>query len=269
MRLQPASAQQERPKLNSFQIICFTPIPTLEPATCWLAIAQQAGRTALTSDKLILFDCDGVLVDSEPLAAVAYEHIFAKHGIVIGREIFARCVGMKQADILAQIETLTGYRLPRDNEPDIWQETKRLFGKSLQPTKGLTDFLNRLETPRCVASSSSLERINFSLHTTGLDRFFSENTIFSSSMVRQGKPAPDLFLYAAAQCGFLPEQCIVIEDSHFGVQGALRAGMKAIGFTGGSHSDKDHAQRLLANGASAACTSWEDVAEILFALGYV
>ena len=222
----------------------------------------------MASDKFILFDCDGVLVDSEPLAALAYEHVFARHGIVIGGEIFARCVGMKQADILAQIETLTGYRLPSDNEPEIWQETKRLFGQSLQATSGLADFLNRLETSRCVASSS-LERINFSLHTTGLARFFSENTIFSSSMVRLGKPAPDLFLYAAAQCGFLPEQCIVIEDSHFGVQGAVRAGMKAIGFTGGGHSDKDHAQRLLANGAHATCTSWKDVAEILFALGYV
>ena len=223
----------------------------------------------MASDKFILFDCDGVLVDSEPLAALAYEHVFARHGIVIGGEIFARCVGMKQADILAQIETLTGYRLPSDNEPEIWQETKRLFGQSLQATSGLADFLNRLETSRCVASSSSLERINFSLHTTGLARFFSENTIFSSSMVRLGKPAPDLFLYAAAQCGFLPEQCIVIEDSHFGVQGAVRAGMKAIGFTGGGHSDKDHAQLLLANGAHATCTSWKDVAEILFALGYV
>ena len=223
----------------------------------------------MASDKFILFDCDGVLVDSEPLAALAYEHVFARHGIVIGGEIFARCVGMKQADILAQIETLTGYRLPSDNEPEIWQETKRLFGQSLQASSGLADFLNRLETSRCVASSSSLERINFSLHTTGLARFFSENTIFSSSMVRLGKPAPDLFLYAAAQCGFLPEQCIVIEDSHFGVQGAVRAGMKAIGFTGGGHSDKDHAQRLLANGAHATCTSWKDVAEILFALGYV
>jgi len=223
----------------------------------------------LKSEKLIIFDCDGVLVDSEPLATLAYKNVFAKHGIAVERAVFAQCVGMKQSDILDKIAAVTGYRLPEENEPDIWQETKVQFSTFLQPTNGLSAFLNRTATSRCVASSSSLERINFSLNTTGLAHFFSEKTVFSSSMVKFGKPAPDLFLYAAQHCGFSPENCIVIEDSHFGVQGAIKAGMATIGFTGGGHTDNGHAERLLSHGASAACQSWEDVAEVLFARGYI
>lgn len=222
----------------------------------------------MKSKKLIIFDCDGVLVDSEPLAAVAYENVFAKHGIVLTRSVFEQCIGMKQTDILKKIETLTGFCLPQADEPDIWAETKLQFDKFLNTTNGLAYFLNSVTTSHCVASSSSLERINYSLSTTGLINFFPQSAIFSSSMVKHGKPAPDLFLFASSQCGFSPENCVVIEDSHFGVQGAVKAGMTAIGFTGGSHSDKDHASRLLVNGAYAACKNWEDAAEVLVKLGF-
>lgn len=223
----------------------------------------------MKSDKLIIFDCDGVLVDSEPLAALAYENIFAKHGLTVEGAVFQQCVGMKQADILSKIEALTGYRLPQQNEKDIWPETKIQFAKFLKPTNGLADFLTRLATPSCIASSSSLERINFSIDTTGLRHFFPEKVIFSSSMVKHGKPAPDLFLYAAKSSGFAPENCVVIEDSHYGVQGAIAAGMTAVGFTGGGHSDAGHSERLLSNGAIAACKHWDDVAEVLFSRGFI
>lgn len=222
----------------------------------------------MKSKKLIIFDCDGVLVDSEPLAAVAYENVFAKHGIVINLTVFEQCIGMKQTDILKKIEALTGFCLPQADEPDIWTETKLQFDKFLNTTNGLLNFLTSVATSRCVASSSSLERINYSLSTTGLTNFFPQSAIFSSSMVRHGKPAPDLFLFASRQCGFSQENCVVIEDSHFGVQGAVSAGMTAIGFTGGGHSDKDHASRLLASGACAACKNWDEVAEILVKLGF-
>src|SRR6185503_11811420 len=104
----------------------------------------------------------------------------------------------------------------------IWAETKLLFSEELKPTQGIVSFLSALGGNRCVASSSSVERINHSLSVTGLARFFGE-AIFSSSMVKNGKPAPDIFLFAAEKMGAKPADCIVIEDSPFGIQGAVAA----------------------------------------------
>src|SRR5690606_4947207 len=104
---------------------------------------------------LIIFDCDGVLVDSEPLAAKAYERVYDKHGMPgVGADIIAQCIGMKQADIIARIRDLTGHQFPDHAQGDIWAETKLLFTEALTPTEGLVSFLERLTLPRCVASSS-------------------------------------------------------------------------------------------------------------------
>jgi beta-phosphoglucomutase-like phosphatase (HAD superfamily) len=97
---------------------------------------------------------------------------------------------------------------------------------------------------------------------TDLDRFFGE-AVFSSSMVSRGKPAPDIFLYAARKMGVEPSRCVVIEDSHFGVEGAVAAGMTAIGYTGGSHSYPGHGQRLVSHGAAVACASWTEIGAYL------
>jgi len=216
---------------------------------------------------LIIFDCDGVLVDSEPLAAKAYERVYEKHGMPgVGADIIAQCIGMKQADIIVRIGELTGHRFPDDAQGDIWAETKALFTEALTPTEGLLPFLQRLPLKRCVASSSSLERIHHSLAVTGLAGFFGDS-IFSSSMVKHGKPAPDIFLFAAGRMGADPARCVVIEDSPFGVQGAVAAGMTAIGYTGGGHSHAGHGQQLIAKGARAACASWAEVEASLGAPG--
>jgi HAD superfamily hydrolase (TIGR01509 family) len=223
----------------------------------------------LVADKLIIFDCDGVLVDSEPLSAEAYERVYDKHGMSgVGAEVIAQCVGMKQADIIVKIRELTGHQFPDHAHDDIWAETKLLFAEKLAETEGLRHFLEKLPVARCVASSSSLERIHHSLEITGLAQFFGE-AIFSSSMVKRGKPAPDIFLYAAEKMGADPSRCVVIEDSPFGVEGAVAAGMVAIGYTGGGHTYDGHGEKLKSRGAAVSCASWDAVREELATRGFL
>lgn len=209
-------------------------------------------------NSLIIFDCDGVLVDSEPLAAEAYVRAYRKHGLTIEASVVAEGVGLKQADIVRKIGEITGQYLPDEATPDLWIATRDLFTEKLQPTPGLPNFLAALATAKCVASSSSLERIHHSLGVTGLAASFGE-AIFSSQMVKHGKPAPDLFQLAAKTMGFAPENCVVIEDSRFGVQGAIAAGMIAIGYTGGGHTWAEHGDTLRAAGAHSVCADWTGV----------
>jgi HAD superfamily hydrolase (TIGR01509 family) len=212
---------------------------------------------------LVIFDCDGVLVDSEPLAALAYHNVYAKEGMPIPQGTVAHGVGMKQADIILLIARLTGHHLPPAAEGNLWPETRALFADSLQPTPGIVDFLGQLQLPRCVASSSSMERIEFSLDVTRLRSYFGD-AIYSSSMVKRGKPAPDLFLHAAEKMGADPRRCVVIEDSPFGIEGAVAAGMTAIGYTGGSHSYEGHVEKLLDKGAKAVYSDWNRIAAFIF-----
>jgi HAD superfamily hydrolase (TIGR01509 family) len=218
--------------------------------------------------RLIIFDCDGVLVDSEPLAARAYERVYDRHGMRgVGPEIIAQCIGMKQSDIIVKIKDLTGHDFPTHAHGDIWAETKALFSEELAPTEGVAAFLEALPTARCVASSSSVERIGHSLAVTGLARHFGES-IFSSSMVERGKPAPDIFLYAAERMRADPADCVVIEDSPFGVEGAVAAGMTALGYTGGGHSYPGHGERLIQHGAMTSCADWDGISARLKELGF-
>ena len=215
-----------------------------------------------TKPILLICDCDGVLVDSELLAAEAYVKVYRKHGLVIAASAVAACIGMKQADIVAKIHDITGQRLPEGALADLWTETQLLFDERLQPTPGAFRFLDACAGPRCVASSSSVERIEHSLRRTGLARFFGRN-IFSASMVKRGKPAPDLFLLAAARMGFAPSECAVIEDLPFGIAGAVAAGMRVMGYVGGSHTYDGHAEKLLSAGAERVFTSWQSIAHAL------
>lgn len=222
----------------------------------------------MPNDRLVIFDCDGVLVDSEPLAAEAYVRAYARHGLPIKASIVAEGVGLKQADIIRKIGDLTGHYLPDHATPDLWLETKALFTEELQPTPGLATFLETLSSARCVASSSSIERINHSLAVTGLADQFGE-AIFSSQMVKNGKPAPDLFILAAEKMGFAPDKCVVIEDSRFGVQGAVAAGMTAIGYTGGEHTWPEHGDTLSKAGAVAVHANWDEVSAELRRRGFM
>jgi HAD superfamily hydrolase (TIGR01509 family) len=213
---------------------------------------------------LIVFDCDGVLVDSEVLSIGALVSVLNEGGIPATYPMIARYFGMKQADIMLKVSEDTGHDIPMELSARIWPAIRARFEAELKPMPGLADFLRRHpDVPRCVASSSGPDRIRNSLRLTGLAPFFGEN-IFSSSQVARGKPEPDLFLFAAATMGFEPARCVVIEDSRFGVTGAIAAGMRAIGFAGGSHIEPHHAEALAEAGALYVERDWEGVERRLF-----
>ncbi|WP_182084262.1 HAD family phosphatase [Aureimonas sp. ME7] len=209
---------------------------------------------------LIVFDCDGVLVDSEVLAGEALRALYRAEGTDVSAELYASIVGMKTADALDAIERSTGGRLPPERHAELWPATRALFAERLQAMADVTELLRRSAAPRCVASSSSPERIRFSLGATGLIEFFERDRLFSGYEVEHGKPAPDLFLLAAGRCGVEPERCLVIEDTRYGIMGAKAAGMTAFGFTGGSHHTPSGADTLREAGADWVATSMEELA---------
>ncbi len=195
--------------------------------------------------QMIVFDCDGVLVDSEVLSIRAMTGVLKDAGVPVTYGMIARYFGMKQADILIKLANETGANIGVEVAERIWPAIRDLFERELRPMPGIIEFLERhSEVKRCVASSSSPERIRNSLRLTGLTGYFNE-AIFSSSQVARGKPAPDLFLFAAATMDVDPRSCVVIEDSQFGVKGAIAAGMSPIGFVGGSHIEAHHADALV------------------------
>ena len=216
----------------------------------------------MLSYDLLICDCDGVLVDSEPLAARAMLALLNVTGTAATEAMFAECIGMKQADILAHLAARTGSPIDPGVPDRLWPETRELFSRDLTEVEGAREALAAIVAPRCVASSSHLERIRFSLDVTGLADLFGE-AVFSSQMVRRGKPAPDLFLYAAERMGADPARCVVVEDSVPGVTGAVAAGMTAIGFIGGSHLDERHRAALTGAGAAHVAADWRDVARLL------
>jgi HAD superfamily hydrolase (TIGR01509 family) len=211
---------------------------------------------------LVIFDCDGVLVDSEFLAMRAYQDLFAELGGEVSVGLWRRCLGKKQDDILAVIEQTVGRVAPPELRATLWPRVEALFAAELKPTPGLVPFLEALEARRCVASSSDLDRIRFSLKVAGLARFF-DGDLFSGRDVARGKPAPDIFLYAARKMGVAPEAALVIEDSSPGVLAARAAGAKVVGYVGGAHVDDNSAQQLIDAGARAVAASWREVAEFL------
>ena len=214
--------------------------------------------------ELIVFDCDGVLVDSEVLSIGGLVEVLNQAGIPATYPMIARYFGMKQADIMLKVAEETGHDVPLQVSARIWPTIRERFEADLKPMPGLADFLRRHpDTKRCVASSSGLDRIRNSLRLTGLAPFFGDS-IFSSSQVARGKPAPDLFLFAAATMAVDPKGCVVIEDSRFGVEGALAAGMTALGFAGGSHIEPHHARALAEAGALYVERDWESVEARLF-----
>jgi HAD superfamily hydrolase (TIGR01509 family) len=197
---------------------------------------------------LIIFDCDGVLIDSEILANRSEVEALRSFGIEFElSDYMNRFVGKNTKDVLDGIESLHGVRLSEDDWRLVTENTSKIFAAELKPISGVVELVTSIDKAKCVASSSSLERLDLTLKLTGLLDLFSPN-IFSSEQVNHGKPAPDLFLFAAEQMQVHPDRCIVIEDSLTGVKAGV-AGMKVIGFTGGSHIQMGHQEKLLDAGA--------------------
>lgn len=203
---------------------------------------------------MIIFDCNGVLVDSEPIVATVVAQEFNRAGFRLTPQLIARYfTGRRPADMFAEVEAATGMELPMNFEPIVSAAILRRLRAELTATRHIAEALSWLRGPKCVASSSPLERVRVSLETTDLLRFF-EPRIFSASDVPDGKPAPDLFLNAAAQSGVAAQDCIVVEDSPAGIRAAVAAGMAPIGFVGGGHASLNLGTQLAAAGARAVIT---------------
>ena len=185
---------------------------------------------------LLIFDCDGVLVDSEPLSVSVLVEALNRRGVVVSEdEAYARFLGRSLSTVAQVLHDDFDHSIDAAFLDDLRHHLYDRFRLSLKPVPGVAAALDGLDCPRCVASSSQPERIRLSLSLTGLLKRF-EPHIFSASMVENGKPAPDLFLHAANAMGTEPADCIVIEDSPAGIEAARRAGMTVFAFTGGSHA---------------------------------
>jgi HAD superfamily hydrolase (TIGR01509 family) len=182
---------------------------------------------------LVIFDCDGVLVDTERLAVRIDVQVLAQLGWVLTEaECIERFVGRSDVSIKADIEAQLGRALA-DNWTEEFEHLYRAaFAAELAPVPGVVEALDRITLPMCVASSGSHDKMRFTLGLTGLYERFA-GRIFSAYEVARGKPAPDLFLYAASRMGVDPSACAVIEDSRYGVEAARAAGMRAFGYAGG------------------------------------
>jgi HAD superfamily hydrolase (TIGR01509 family) len=184
---------------------------------------------------LVIFDNDGVLVDSEPISNRMLAEYLTELGHPTTYEDSIRdFMGSAMHRVHDLIVERTGRRLPADFDETFHRRVFEAFRRELKPVPGVAAVLEKLEAegvPYCVASSGSHERIRVGLGTTGLYERFTEERIFSSQDVGRGKPAPDLFLHAARVMGFAPERCAVVEDSPLGVEAAVAAGMDVYGFT--------------------------------------
>lgn len=192
------------------------------------------------SPSLVIFDCDGVLVDTEPVANRLLARVLSEEGFQISYEECRRLfVGRTMDAVRAHVEAALGRALRADWTTSIRDRTLEAFAAGIEPVAGAGDVIHALRAralPYCVASSGKFEKMRFTLGMTGLLPLV-EDVLFSAEEVRAGKPAPDLFLHAASRMGHEPSRCLVIEDSVPGVQAAVAAGMAVVGYAGDPHTD--------------------------------
>ncbi len=214
----------------------------------------------MLAPELVVFDCDGVLIDSELLAIRAEAAAFAACGFPIdAADVRKTYTGRSDTFMFADIERRFGRPVPPEIKEELEAQKRHAFETELQAVPEIVSVLEGLPCKFCIASSSNPERLKLTLSLVGLyDRF--DPHIFSAVQVKNGKPAPDLFLFAAERMGVAPSNCLVIEDSPYGVEGARAAGMKAWGFIGGSHCEPGHADLLTEAGAEQVFNTMRQIA---------
>jgi len=206
---------------------------------------------------LIIFDCDGVLVDSEPLSNGTFVKMLSEVGYHLSyEEGVERFVGKSIGTCIKEVELALGRKLPDSFEDTFREVTFDLFRRELQPVTGIHEVLKNLPYEACVASSGPHEKIKLNLGVTSLYEFF-EGKIFSASDVQRGKPFPDLFLHAASSMGYDPGNCVVVEDAVPGVQAARSAGMRVLGY-----AERASAKRLSEAGA-LTFTKMEELIDLM------
>ncbi len=209
--------------------------------------------------RLIIFDCDGVLIDSEPISCGIQAAVLTRLGYVTSsQDIMRRFTGVTTPEMYATIEEEWGRRLPEGFEREVKALIETAFREHLKIIPGVGEALSAVALPNCVASSSSVEKLRLGLEIVGLYERFAPN-VFSAAQVARGKPAPDLFLFAANNLGVAPSECLVIEDSVAGVKAAKAAEMRVFGFCGGAHCVPGHDSMLIDAGADLVFATMLDL----------
>jgi HAD superfamily hydrolase (TIGR01509 family) len=212
----------------------------------------------------IIFDCDGVLVDSEPLSTDIDREMLAEAGIHYSFiEMTAITVGYSMADFIARIEAKHGMKLRADFSDEKDRRLLRRYATHLKPIDGIVEVLEAVDLPRSIASNSPRSRVRQALAVTGLSSYFNGH-IHAIEDVAKGKPAPDLYERAASSAKLEPARCLVVEDSVAGVTAAAAAGCAVIGFTGSSH-DPSHGEALRRAGAKRLIAHMSELSEALAA----
>ncbi|MFM9865246.1 MAG: HAD family hydrolase [Micropepsaceae bacterium] len=208
----------------------------------------------------IIFDFDGTIVDSEPMANQGLAECLSDLGFpTTYDEAVATYIGLRLTDCIAKAERIHGRKLPEDFASICRARVGALIDQHLQPVPGAMTFIrDRVHDPIAIASSSRVVSIERSLARVGLHNIF-DGRIYSAADIERGKPHPDIFLKAADGIAVNPRDCIVIEDGVLGVQGAVAAGMTVIGLTAGSHCNPAHGQVLIDAGAHLIAQSYNEV----------
>ncbi|MGY4423862.1 HAD family hydrolase [Bradyrhizobium quebecense] len=216
---------------------------------------------------LVIFDCDGVLVDSEVISCRAHADTLTRHGFPITPDgVLKRFLGVSDREARRIVESEIGRLLPDSFEAEVKHATLSLYADDLSAIAHVGEAITALDLPKCVASSGTPEKIHHGLTCAGLYDQLAPH-IFSATQVKRGKPAPDLFLLAATQMGANPARCIVIEDSVAGITGARAAGMTVLGFYGGSHCTAEHEDMLRQAGAAITFADMRQLPDLIAQAG--
>ena len=222
----------------------------------------------MTQPELVIFDCDGVLVDSEIIAARVEAELISRAGFEISAEELAETyAGLTFKDILLKIEERSNMPFQASLIDQAEAIVDRRLAAEVRAIEGAHEAVTSVTTPRCICSNSRTERLDAMLTRTGLKRYF-DGLVFSSleTPTRKPKPAPDVFLFAAEKMHANPSKTFVVEDSVHGIHAAKAAGMRVIGFTGAAHSYPGHADALTDAGAETVIRRWADFKATLDAL---
>ena len=212
---------------------------------------------------LLIFDCDGVLVDSEMLVCTAVSEVLTRLGYPITPEdVVRRFSGRPEREILLEVADDWGRPVPAAYDTAMEERVHRAYASELRAVARVPEVIGRLRVPKVVASSSAPAKLEQGLRLVGLYPHFAPN-IVSVHSVAAGKPSPDVFVFAAGWMRTSVQQCLVIEDSVPGVRAACAAGMRVWGFTGGSHCSPGHDRRLLDAGAERVFTHMHELPDVL------
>lgn len=209
---------------------------------------------------LVVFDCDGVVIDSEALSCAVLQRHLERHGVAVElSEIFARYLGRSFSVVAEDYRRIRGRPIPDSFLAEMKVDLFETFERELRPIPEIETVLANLDLPFCLTSSSDPERIRVSLRVTGLAPYFGDR-VYNAEMVERGKPAPDLFLFAAGRMGAAARRTLVVEDSVIGVQAGKAAGMTVWGFIGGAHyAGRDGTAILSAAGADRIFARMADI----------